>query len=238
MLRATKRFFSATLPEMIQARLAKIAVDISGMPWVLAIRNVGRGWRHRSSTLVAAVMLQRYPHVYLVNEDFGSFPRIELVEYRTLSTDDAPLVRVGEEYGKELIRAEDRVPPFLEAGATLVAGIAGDAEPPFPTASAVIRAIAVNGWHILTVDDARRVLEGRDIVSSNAGYLTLRNGWLTVVEKDADAIGIAESLFPFCEQVVATRAAIMVIYTPGLPRPLKLWRLSLRWIMPPLPPVV
>ena len=58
-----------------------------------------------------------------------------------------------------------------------------------------------------------------------------------MVENAADRIGIAESLFPFCEQVIATRAGIIVVYTPGLPKPLRLWRLSLRWVMPPLPPV-
>jgi hypothetical protein len=239
MLRAIKRFFSAILPEMIQARRAEIRNDLGGKPVIREMRNLLAGRRHRSPAFVAAAMLQRYPHVYLVNADFMSFPCIELAEYRTLSTDDVPLVRVGEEEGTQLMAGRQaRMIPFLESGATLVAGVARDAELPFATASAVIQAIAVNGWHILTVDDARRVLGGRDITTSNDGYLTRRNGWLTEVEKDADARGIAESLFPFCEQVVATRAAIMVIYTPGLPMPLKLWRLSLKWIMPPLPPIV
>ncbi|MEW6639402.1 MAG: hypothetical protein AB1586_02785 [Pseudomonadota bacterium] len=220
---------------IVQARLAEIRKDLGSKPLIRDMRNLLAGRRHRSSAFVAAAMLRRYRHVYLVNADFMSFPRIELAEYRTLSTDDVPLVRVREEHGKGLIQARDRMIPFLKSGATLVSG---DGEPPYPMARDVIQAIAVNGWHILTVDDARCVLEGRDIATSSGGYLTTCNGWLTVVEKDADARGIAESLFPFCEQVVANRAATMVIYTPTLPKPLKLWRLSLRWIMPPLPPVV
>jgi len=221
---------------VVQACIVKTVAAVSRLPWVLAIRNALRGWHHRSATSVAAAMLKRYPHCYVVNEDFLSFPRIDLPEYRTLPTDDVPLVRVSRKDVNRLIKSRAaRMPPFLETGATLVAG---DGELPFPTASAIIRAIAADGWHILTVDDARRVLEGRDIATSDGGYLTTRNVWLTVAEKDADAVGITESLFPFCEQVVATKAAVIVIYTPGLPKPLRLWRLSLKWIMPPLPPSV
>ncbi|KAH2823337.1 hypothetical protein KXV85_001692, partial [Aspergillus fumigatus] len=117
-------------------------------------------------------------------------------------------------------------------GATLVV----NAELPVVTPPDVIHSIAAHGWHILTVDDARRMIEGRDIAASEHGYLTPGNDWLTTTEKNADALQIAESLFPFCEQVVATRTAMMVIYTPGLPKPLRLWRLSLKGIMPSLPP--
>lgn len=236
MLRATKKFFSVTLPETIQARLAKIANDISATPWLQAIRNVRRGWHHRSATSVAAAMLQRYPHCYLVNADFMGFPGIKLSEYRTCSTDDVPLVRVRRQDFDNLTRRHQAsAERFQNLGAALVVG---DGGLPFPAATAIIAAIEANGWHILTVDDARRVVEGLDMARSVGACLTPHNVWLTMVENGADRIGIAESLFPFCEQVVAARAAIIVIYTPGLPKPLRLWRLSLKRIMPPLPPIV
>jgi hypothetical protein len=235
MLRQAKNFVSSLLSKMIGA-LSGVRKYIDSKPPVRDIGNLIAGWRHCSSASVAAEMLRRYPHCYLVNGDFWSFPRVDLPEYRTLLTDDVPLVRVSRSEFDRLIKGRKAyLPPFQEAGATLVAG---DGKQPFTTATTIILAIAKNGWHILTVDDARRVLDGRNIATSKGGYLTTRNGWLTDAEKDADAVGIAESLLPYCEQVVATRAAIIVIYTPGLPRPMKLWRLSLRWIMPPLPPVV
>lgn len=236
MLRQTKNVVSSTLSKMIPVKLAGFAKYVGSKLPIQDIRNLIAGWRHRSSTSVAAEMLRRYPHCYLVNADFGTFPRIELTEYRTLPADDVPLVRVSKKDLNRLIEGRRAyISSFLQAGATLVAG---DGELPFPTARFVILDIAKQGWHILTVDDARHVLEDRDVATSKDGYLTTRNGWLTETEKAADAIGIAESLFPFCEQVVATKAAIIVIYTPGLPKPLKLWRLSLKWIMPSLPPVV
>jgi len=180
-------------------------------------------------------MLARYPHCYLVNADYSSLPRIELAEYRTCQVDNVPLIRVSEKAMRGLIKGRRAyMTTFLEHGVTLVEG---DGEMPFATGRDVILSIVNNGWHILTVDDARHILDGRDIANSAGGYLTTRGGWLSDVERDADAIGIAGSLFPFCEQVIASRAAVIVIYTPGLPRPLRLWRLSPTWIMPPLPPV-
>ncbi|KQT25081.1 hypothetical protein ASG57_21590 [Bradyrhizobium sp. Leaf396] len=180
-------------------------------------------------------MLARYPHCYLVKADYPSLPRIELAEYRTCRFDDVPLIRVSERAAGGLIGGRQAyMTTFLEHGATLVEG---DGEMPFATGRDVIRSLVNNGWHFLTVDDARHVLDGREIANTVGAYLTTNGDWLSDVEKDADAIGIAGSLFPFCEQVIASRAAILVIYTPGLPRPLRLWRLSLKWIMPPLPPV-
>lgn len=220
---------------IVQTRLAEIGASIKEPPWAQAIRNVRRAWRHRSSTAVARAMLHRYPHCYLVNADFMGFPGIGLAEYRTCSTDDLPLVRVCEQDARELMEGcEARIITFLRVGATLVAG---DGELPLPAATAIIGDIEAQGWRILTVDDARRILEGRDMARAVAACLSTRNTWLTMVENVADRIGIAESLFPFCEQVIASRAAIIVVYTPGLPRPLRLWRLSMKWIMPPLPPI-
>ena len=220
---------------MVQARLAEIDDDLSRKPLVQAVHNLRRGLRHRNANSVAAAMLARYPHCYLVNADFMGFPGIELSEYRTCSTDDVPLVRVSQRDAAKLMARRGAQPiQFLELGATLVTG---DGMLPPPAATAIIDGIEANGWHILTVDDARRILQGRDMAYSVGACLSTRNTWLTMVENAADRIGIAESLFPFCEQVIASRAAIIVIYTPGLPRPLRLWRLSLKWIMPPLPPV-
>lgn len=229
----TSRVFNL-IRTIAQARLAEIAASIKETPWAQAIRNVWRARRHRSSRSVAAAMLQRYSCCYFVNADFWSLPRIELAEYRTCSIDDVPLIRVGEKDIVQLIKGRRAyITTFREHGATLVV----NAEVPVVTPPDVIHSIAVHGWHILTVDDARRMIEGRDIAASEHGYLSPGNYWLTTTEKDADALQIAESLFPFCEQVVATRTAMMVIYTPGLPKPLRLWRLSLKGIMPSLPPV-
>lgn len=220
---------------MVQARLAEIDHDLSRKALVQAIRNVTRGLGHWNATKVAAAMLARYPHCYLVNADFMGFPGIALAEYRTCATDDVPLVRVSEREAAELMAGRNAYPiDFQRYGATLVAG---DGVLPLPAAMDIIGAIETNGWHILTVDDARRILLGRDMAHAVNACLSTRNTWLTMVENGADRIGIAEGLFPFCEQVIATRAAIIVVYTPGLPRPLRLWRLSLKWIMPPLPPV-
>lgn len=220
---------------IVQTRLAGIVASIREMPWLRAIRNVRQAWRHRSSTSVARVMLQRYPHCYLVNADFKGFPGIRFAEYRTCLTDDVPLVRVRKKDGTELMvgRVADQ-DSFENLGATLVVGHGMLRLPP---ATAIIGDIRAKGWHILTVDDARRILDGRDMARAASACLSTRNTWLTVTENVADRIGIAESLFPFCEQVIASRAAIIVLYTPGLPKPLRLWRLSLRWIMPPLPPI-
>jgi hypothetical protein len=220
---------------MVRARLTEIGDDLSRSRLVQSVRNLRRGLRHRNAFAVAAAMLDRYPQCYLVNKNFTGFPRIVLAEYRTCQVDDVPLVRVSESDIRDLI--EDRrayMSTFLEHGATLVDG---NGETPFATGRDVIRSIVNNGWHILTVDDARHVLDGRGIVNSMRLYLTTADGWLSDVENDADAVGVAESLFPYCEQVIAGRAAIIVMYTPGLPRSLRLWRLSLKGIMPPLPPV-
>ncbi|MEY9387559.1 hypothetical protein ABIF93_005816 [Bradyrhizobium japonicum] len=220
---------------MAQTRLAEIAASIKKTPWAQAIRNVRRAWRHRSSPSVARVMLQRYPHCYLVNADFMGFPGISFAEYRTCLTDDVPLVRVPKKDGTELMvgRVADGE-RFRDLGATLVAG---HGMLPLPPATDIIGDIKAEGWHILTVDDARRILEGRDMARVIGACLSTRNTWLTMTENVADRIGIAGSLFFFCEQVIARRAAIIVVYTPGLPKPLRLWRLSLKWIMPPLPPI-
>lgn len=220
---------------MVQARLAEIKDDLSRKPLVQAIRNLTRGLRHWNATRVAAAMLARYPHCYLVNADFIGFPGIALAEYRTCTIDHVPLVRVSEREGAELMAGRQAYPiDFKMYGATLVAG---DGVLPLPAAVDIVGAIEANGWHILTVDDARRILLGRDMAHAVNACLSTRNTWLTMVENAADRIGIAESLFPFCERVIAARTAIIVVYTPGLPRPLRLWRLSMKWIMPPLPPV-
>ena len=220
---------------ILQNRLAEISEDLGKRPLVQAVRNLRQGLCHRNAIEVAAAMLARYPHCYLVKADYPSLPRIELVEYRTCRFDDVPLIRVSERAARGLIGGRQAyMTTFLEHGATLVEG---DGEMPFATGRDVIRSLVNNGWHFLTVDDARHVLDGREIANTVGAYLTTNGDWLSDVEKDADAIGIAGSLFPFCEQVIASRAAILVIYTPGLPRPLRLWRLSLKWIMPPLPPV-
>lgn len=224
-----------TIRTIVQARLAEINDDLGNKPLVQAVRNLRRGLRHRNSAKVAAAILARYPHCYLVKADFMGFPGIELAEYRTCLIDDVPLVRVSAQESAELMAGRGARPiEFWQRGVTLVAG---DGVLPLPGATQIIGAVEANGWHILTVDDARRILQGRDMAHSFGACLSTRNTWLTMVENAADRIGIAESLFPFCEQVIASRAAIIVIYTPGLPRPLRLWRLSLKWIMPPLPPV-
>jgi hypothetical protein len=218
-----------------QTRLAEAAASIKETPWAQAVRNVRRAWCSCSSTSVARAMLRRYPHCYLVNADFASYPRVNLLEYRTLPTDHVPLVRVTRTGFVELIRRRRAdILEFEEFGATLVEGD-GALRP--PTSRDIILSIAHHGWRVLTVDDARCILEARDIAEADGGYLTAKNRWLPEVDRDADGIGIAESLFPFCEQVIETRSAIIVVYTPGLPRPLRLWRLSLKWIMPSLPPV-
>ena len=220
---------------IVQTRLASIAASIKGTPWALAVRNVLRAWGHRSSISVARAMLRRYPCCYFVNADFPSLPRIELAEYRTCPFDDVPLIRAAtKDVGRLIEGRQAYMSTFLERGATRVAG---NSKVRVPTATKVIYSIKRKGCHVLTVDDARCVLDGRDFAMSECGYLAPSNAWLTDAEAAADAIQIAESLFPFCEQVIATRAAIMVVYTPGLPRPLRLWRLSLWWIMPSLPPV-
>jgi hypothetical protein len=228
--------FSSILA-ILQTRLSKISASVKKMPWVCAFHIVRQARRHRSSsTSVALAMLQRYPACYLVNGDYTSLPRIELAEYRVCQVDYVPLIRVRAGEMGELIKGRQAYMTTWENyGATLVQG--NGEMPPFATGRDIIRSLANNGWHVLTVDDARRVLEGRDIARSQYGYLTTYNGWLSDVEKDADAIGIAESLFPFCEEVVESQAAVIVVHTPGLPRPLRLWRLELRWIMPPLPPI-
>lgn len=219
----------------VQAGLNRVAVVIRRTPWSAAIRNVREARRHRTSASTARMMLQRYPACYLVNADFRTHPRIELAEYRTCQVDHVPLIRVSRAEVDELIEGRQAYMTTLEEhGATLVEG---DGEMPFATGADIVRSIANIGWHVLTVDDAHRVLDGRDIARSQYGYLATYNGWLSDVDRDADAIGIAESLFPFCERVIASRAAAIVVYTPGLPKPLRLWRMSLRWIMPPLPPI-
>lgn len=220
---------------MVRARLAEIKDDLSRKPLVQAIRNLSRALRNWNASKVAAAMLARYPHCYLVNADFMGFPGIALAEYRTCAIDDVPLVRVSEREGVELMAGRQAYPiDFQEFGASLATG---DGVLPLPAATDIIGAIETDGWHILTVDDARRILHGRDMAHAVNACLSTRNAWLTMVENAADRIGIAESLFPFCEQVIATRAGIIVVYTPGLPKPLRLWRLSLWWVMPPLPPV-
>ena len=218
-----------------QTRLAGGANSIQAAPWARAIRNVRQARHHRSSTSVARQMLDRYPHCYLINLGYAGFPGINLAEYRALSTDGGmPLVRVS---ARDLATFEPCPFAPVTFAAHGVILLAGNRKPPSSHALVVIKAIEETGWHILTIDDACRILEGCDVSKSASVCLTTRGTWITMVENVANRLGIAESLFPICEQVVATRTAVMVVYTPGLPKPMKLWRMSLKGIMPPLPPV-
>lgn len=205
-----------------QMRLTGVANSIQAAPWARAIRNVRQARHHRSSTSVARQMLDRYPYCYLINLGYTGFPGINLAEYRARFTDGMPFVRVS---ARDLATFEPCpfAPVIFAAhGAILVAG---NRKPPSSHALTVIKAIEEIGWRILTIDDARRILEGCD-VSKSSVCLTPRGAWITMVENVADRLGIAESLFPICELVVATRTAVMVVYTPGLPKPMKLWRMS------------
>lgn len=218
----------------LRATLSWAIASIKKAPWTLAARNVYRGLRHWSASSVASTMLRRNRFVYLVDADFWSTPRVASDAYRPHVGEAVPLVRVNKAFVLGL-PAESLVSQvqFCDHGASLARG---NVTQVFISASSVICDIAADGWHIMTVGDARRILEGRSMMASEFGYLTRGNDWLTDVEKNADAINITKSLFAFCERVVAERAAILVIYTPGLPTPMRLWRLSLKWIMPPLPP--
>jgi hypothetical protein len=171
----------------------------------------------------------------MINAAYRDFPHFDFVKYRALSpAGDAPLVRVNERVLLDLeAHRVDSIPEFRKLGATLVRG---DGCLPFPAGAAIIATIATTGWHIMTVDDALRILAGRDCSGPEGGFLTNGNGWTSNVQDMADRLKIVSSLFPICERIVATRVAAMVIYLPCLPSPFRLWRRSLKKVMPPLPP--
>jgi hypothetical protein len=144
-----------------------------------------------------------------------------------------PLVRVLDRDASGLIADRRVLDRFRIFGAALVSD---DDVGPLPSAATIVEDLAKTGWYIMTVDDANCILMGRDIRGPQGGCLGYGNTWMTMVENAADRIGIAESLFSVCERIVATRTAAMVAFTPGLPKPFRLWRLSLDGAMPPLPP--
>ena len=204
--------------------------------WCQALHNWKAGSLQCTPVAVAAEIINGYPCCYLMNAAFSGVQFIDFSEYRRLSPEgDVPLVQVypgdfealkGDERGDRL--------RFLAFGAT---PIRGDGALPLPPATNIVLTIVKEGWWIMTVDDAKRILAARDPSDASAGGLTKNGTWLSTVEIVADKYGLVESLFPICEEVVASRTAAMVIFTPGLPRPFRLWRKSLKGIMPPLPPL-
>ena len=202
--------------------------------WYQAYRNWMAGLQRCNSVAVAADIISRYPHCYLINSGFVHSPAIAFDEYKRVSPKGAaPMVRVDWNTFDSLggVRRGDGL-RFHNLGATLAKG---DGAMPLPTGALIVRMIAEVGWRILTVDDARCIINSRDTSNPNEIRLNRSNVWVRGVNDEACRHGIAENLFPICEQVVATQTAVMVIFTPGLPRPFRLWRKSLKGIMPPLP---
>lgn len=225
-----------TLPAKLLNRLHERsdALMESVNPLIQAGKNVRQALDHRDPLAVAQVIKSRYPRCYLVNADFAGFPHIDFSEYRRIAPrGEVPLVRVLDRDASGLIPDRLVLDRFRVFGAALVSD---DDVGPLPSAATIVEDLAKSGWHIMTVDDANCILMGRDIRGPQGGCLAFGNTWMTMVENAADRIGIAESLFSICERIVATRTAAMVVFTPGLPKTFRLWRLSLNGAMPPLPP--
>ncbi|MDB5616727.1 hypothetical protein [Tardiphaga sp.] len=220
---------------MTRTLLSEMKDDLGRYALPTAIRNVRNGIRHCCPRAIADTIVARYPHCYMLNASYRDFPRLNFVEYRSLAPNgNVPLVRVNEPVLMALApHRVDSLPSFREKGATLVRG---DGLLPLPSGAAVIAAIQSCGWRILTVDDAQRVLNERSNIRPEGGYLGRRQ-WISNVEDIAGRMKVTKSLFAICEDVVATRQAVMVIYTPGLPKPFRLWQVSLKATMPALPPL-
>ena len=152
-------------------------------------------------------------HTDVVDADlsryFDSIPHDELLKSVARRIVNAPLVRVDERVPLDLeaYRVES-IPDFRKFGATRVRG---DGRLPLPAGAAIVAEIATTGWHIMTVDDAHRILAGRQASRPEGGFLSNRNGWTSDVQDKADRMKIVGSLFPICERIVATRVAAMVI---------------------------
>ena len=230
-----KDFLLTKLYPKLRKRLEEAKADLLKKRPVRAVHNLQQGLRHCSPAEIVNAIVARYPCCYVINVDHRDFPFIDFVKYRALSpAGDAPLVRVDERVLMDLeAHRVDSLPNFKDDGATLVRG-AGCL--PLPGGAAIVATIATTGWHIMTVDDAHRILAGRDCAGPEGGFLKNGNGWTSNVQDMADRLKIVSSLFPICERIVATRVAAMVIYLPCLPSPFRLWRRSLKKVMPPLPP--
>lgn len=235
MSRTVKEFLTI-LVASIRTLLNESKDELGEWSLPTAIRNVRNGLRHRHPGAIADTIVARYPHCYMLNVSFRDFPRIDFAEYRSLSPNgNVPLVRIHEEVLMTL--APSRVvslPSFRKVGATLVRG---EGVLPLPSGAAVVAAIHSCGWRILTVDDAQRIVIERSNIRPQGGYLSNGQCWISDVEDIAARMKVTEKLFTMCEQVLATRVAVMVIYTPGLPKPFRLWQVSLKATMPPLPPL-
>jgi hypothetical protein len=223
----------ANLLDRLRERFSALMESVD--PLIQAGRNLRQALDHRDPLAIARAIMSRYPCCYLINADFPGFPHIDFSEYRSIEPrGGVPLVRVLDRDASGLIPDRRVLDRFRVFGAALVSD--NDVRL-LPSAATIVEDLAKTGWHIMTVDDANCILMGRDIRGPQGGCLAYGHTWMTMVENAADRIGIAESLFTICERIVATRTAAMVVFTPGLPKSFRLWRLSLDGAMPPLPPV-
>ena len=203
---------------------AALMAAIAAIP--KSIQNVREARQNRSPTSVARAINQRYPFYYAIDPDWSSF---DLTAYPEHLKDGLPFVRVSLEELRaarvnpgELrwaFEGEERDPIAFKLGGLIP--VRGAGALPLPSPADTIHTIKNKGFGILDMNDAQRIIEWFERKTE---------------ENEADYVGIGEILLPFCKGVVAARTAIMVAYTPAFPKPFKLWKLSLKGIMPTLPP--
>lgn len=176
-----------------------------------SLRNLRKAQQHCSPCSVARVVHRRYPFYYAINADVSP---LDLTGYTDCLNEGVPFIRMSAENLRNAFNdwPVDHV-TFRTRGIVLVVGAA---TLPSPTPAFIVKRIKRIGYSIITVGDAQRIIDWFESkTESNA----------------AEYVGIGELLVPICKEVVATRAAIMIAYTPAFPKPFKFCKLSLNGIM-------
>lgn len=206
------------------------------MRLVKAAINVRRGRRNKNGPAILRELRARDCPVVVVNQDFyNGFPKLSGAEYNAiLCSARACFIRIKPDDARAILEWHDfETIPFDWHG-TVAVPRQDDRIAPL-RATYILGRLCKDGWRLLTVNDAAAILDGLKVANVDHLFLTKKGHWLTPVAEIAYFAKISSSLFAMCERVVSTGMPTIIVYTPGLPRPFRLWRLSLRKIMAPAP---
>jgi hypothetical protein len=227
------------LKQLEKRRWAEARVDIfHRVPLVRAAVNIRRGLRNQNARAMLSELLRRNCPTILVKGDYEKFPRLDLAQYKVIAASrHVCIIRIAADDAAQVLDwPMDVRLQFAISGIFMIPHDKtidnGDADVAQSLEESLRR-----GWHLLTVDDAKAILQADNAPKVKHLFLSLKNNWLTPAEEVAHFAGISRSLFGMCEHVVSTGMPTIVVYTPGLPQPFRLWRLNLRKIAVPGPAI-
>ena len=216
----------------LKAKLLWAAREMrAALPALLqAAANCWQAYAMKDPRLILRILYGRGCPIVLINKSyFGGFPRLWLREYPAItSRRPASFIRI-KPADVEAVLQRHGVDHRFGFGDMLVIGPRRRARANL-RAEHIVRRLRAAGCWLLTVEDAKTILEGRIAANVHSLSLNLGNRWLTPVEDIAGHAGIDGSLFAFCELTISAGIPCIIAYTPGLPKAFRLWRLSLHHI--------